>query len=109
MIEFVKTDIEELDLEIVSTVEELLGRKLGRADPLRIFLRGIELILIQTRELINFVGNQNLLGLRLELLLHHLEYSMRYMQMLTFVKREQNFQIGLLDIFRHIVNFPECV
>ena len=62
MIEFVKTDIEELDLEIVSTVEELLGRKLGRADPLRIFLRGIELILIQTRELINFVGNQNLLA-----------------------------------------------
>lgn len=61
-INFAQADSQELDLQIVSTVENLLGRKLERADPLRIFLRGIEAIIIQQRLLIDETAKQNLLA-----------------------------------------------
>ena len=59
-IKFVDDDVESLG--IVEKVEELLGRSLSRADPLRLFLRGIELTLIHLRSLINDTANQNLLA-----------------------------------------------
>ncbi|MBR1645183.1 MAG: baseplate J/gp47 family protein [Selenomonadaceae bacterium] len=61
-INFATADPETIDIEVVSTVENLLGRKLERADPLRIFLRGIELLLMQQRLLIDQVAKQNLLA-----------------------------------------------
>ena len=61
-INFATADPEEISLEVISTVEKLLGRPLERADPLRIFLRGIELLLIQQRLLIDSVAKQNLLA-----------------------------------------------
>lgn len=60
--DFVSTDITELETQCLSTVETLLERKLNRADPLRIFILGLVSIITQQRELINFVGNQNLLA-----------------------------------------------
>lgn len=62
MIEFVSTDITELEAECINTVETLLERKLARADPLRIFILGLVSIICQQRELINFAANQNLLA-----------------------------------------------
>lgn len=61
-INFATADAEEIALEVVSTVEKLLGRPLERADPLRIFLRGVELLLMQQRLLIDSVAKQNLLA-----------------------------------------------
>lgn len=61
-ISFATADPEEIAIEVVSTVENLLGRRLERADPLRIFLRGVELLLIQQRLLIDSTGKQNLLA-----------------------------------------------
>ena len=61
-INFATADPEAIDIEVVSTVENLLGRPLERADPLRIFLRGVELLLIQQRLLIDQVAKQNLLA-----------------------------------------------
>ena len=59
---FASADIEELDLQVTSTVEELLGRKLARADPLRLFLRGVEQVIQQQRLLIDECAKQNLLA-----------------------------------------------
>ena len=62
MIEFVSTDINELETDCINTVETLLERKLARASPLRIFILGLVSIIAQQRELINFAANQNLLA-----------------------------------------------
>lgn len=59
---FADADIDAIDLEITSTVEELLGRKLARADPLRLFLRGIEQVMQQQRLLIDQCAKMNLLA-----------------------------------------------
>lgn len=61
-INFATADPQEMAIEVVATVENLLGRKLERADPLRIFLRGVEAIIIQQRLLIDEIGKMNLLA-----------------------------------------------
>lgn len=61
-ISFATADPDAIDIEVVATVEKLLGRKLERADPLRIFLRGVELLLMQQRLLIDQTAKQNLLA-----------------------------------------------
>ena len=61
-INFATADPESIDVEVVSTVESLLGRTLARGDPLRLFLRGVELLLMQQRLLIDSVAKQNLLA-----------------------------------------------
>lgn len=61
-ITFATADPEQIDIEVVATVEKLLGRKLERADPLRIFLRAVELVVMQQRLLIDQVAKQNLLA-----------------------------------------------
>ena len=59
---FVDVDVEKIDLGVVATVEKFLGRKLERADPLRIYLRGIEDVIIQQRKLIDEIAKMNLLA-----------------------------------------------
>ena len=61
-INFATANPDEIELEVVSTVEQLLGRKLERADPIRLFLRGVELLIIQQRMLIDATAKQNLLA-----------------------------------------------
>lgn len=61
-ITFAESDPQAVDLQIVTIVEKLLGRKLSRADPLRLFLRGIEAIIVQQRVLIDETAKQNLLA-----------------------------------------------
>lgn len=61
-ITFAESDPDEVDLQIVTTVEALLERKLARADPLRLFLRGIEALMVQQRILIDTVAKQGLLA-----------------------------------------------
>lgn len=61
-INFATADPDELELGIVSAVEEILGRKLELADPLRLYLRGVEAIILQQRLLIDFTAKMNLLA-----------------------------------------------
>lgn len=61
-INFATADPEVVATEVVATVEALLGRKLERADPLRIFLRAVETVLINQRLLIDAAAKQNLLA-----------------------------------------------
>lgn len=61
-IDFATADPQQMAVEVVNTVENLLGRTLERADPLRIFLRGVEAIIIQQRLLIDQAAKMNLLA-----------------------------------------------
>ena len=59
---FAESDPEAVDAKILTTVEALLGRKMARADPLRLFLRGIEALMVQQRLLIDEAAKQGLLA-----------------------------------------------
>ena len=61
-ITFAASDPAEMELNVLTTVEALLGRKLGRADPLRLFLLGVEALIIQQRLLIDQSAKMNLLA-----------------------------------------------
>lgn len=61
-ITFAESDPAAVEQKILTTVEALLGRKLARADPLRIFLMGIEALMIQQRILIDEAAKQGLLA-----------------------------------------------
>lgn len=71
-ITFAESDPEAVDLQIITTVEALIGRKLARADPLRLFLRGIEALMVQQRILIDECAKQGLLAYATEDNLDHL-------------------------------------
>lgn len=61
-IAFAKANPAEMELNVLTTVEALLGRKLHRADPLRLFLLGVEALIIQQRLLIDQSAKMNLLA-----------------------------------------------
>ena len=71
-ITFAESDPQAVDLQIVEIMEKLLGRKLSRADPIRLFLRGIEAIIVQQRVLIDETAKQNLLAYSTEDRLDHI-------------------------------------
>ena len=61
-LKFVDANPEEMEIHILEVVEGLLKRKLARADPLRLFLLGIEALLIQQRLLFDQMAKMNLLA-----------------------------------------------
>lgn len=61
-ISFADRDTEAIESNVITIAEGILGRKLARADPLRLFLRGLEAIIIQQRELIDQSAKMNLLA-----------------------------------------------
>lgn len=61
-LKFVDANPEEMEIHILDIVEGLLERKLARADPLRLFLLGVEALLIQQRLLFDQMAKMNLLA-----------------------------------------------
>jgi phage-related baseplate assembly protein len=61
-ISFADKSAQQIETDIVNRYEQLTGKSLGPADPRRIFIRAIVLILAQQRSLIDFSAKQNLLG-----------------------------------------------
>nr|WP_325191488.1 baseplate J/gp47 family protein [uncultured Selenomonas sp.]DAV19478.1 MAG TPA: baseplate assembly protein [Caudoviricetes sp.] len=61
-LKFVDANPEEMEIHVLDIVEALLKRKLARADPLRLFLLGIEALLIQQRLLFDQMAKMNLLA-----------------------------------------------
>ncbi len=59
---FAESDPDLVELHIAEIVGNFLGRKLSRADPLRLFLKGVEAIIIQQRLLIDETAKQGLLA-----------------------------------------------
>lgn len=61
-ISFADRDTEAIESNVLTIAEGILGRKLARADPLRLFLLGLEAIIIQQREIIDQSAKMNLLA-----------------------------------------------
>lgn len=59
---FAAADPAEMETNVLTTVEALLKRKLARADPLRLFLLGVEALIVQQRLLIDQSAKMNLLA-----------------------------------------------
>ena len=59
---FVAADADEMEIQILATVEKFLGRRLARADPLRLFLLSVETLLVQQRLLFDQMAKMNLLA-----------------------------------------------
>lgn len=61
-VEFLTTDAEKIESEIITKYEEITGRTLAAGDPVRLFLLSIAAILIQQRTDIEIAAQQNLLS-----------------------------------------------
>ncbi|MBQ7154857.1 MAG: baseplate J/gp47 family protein [Synergistaceae bacterium] len=61
-IAFAEKDPDTITREILSVYEQITGRNLARADPVRLFINAITLIIIQQRNLIDYAAKQNLLA-----------------------------------------------
>ena len=59
---FASKDVIAVEREIINLYESLSGRTLARADPVRLFLETITLIIVQQRNIIDFTGKMNLLA-----------------------------------------------
>ena len=60
-VNFVETDPEKIQAEIITGYEQASGRTLAAGDPVRFFLLSIADVIIQQRQCINIAGQQNLL------------------------------------------------
>ena len=60
-VNFVETDAQQVITDVISGYEELAGRTLATADPIRLFLLSLAYIIINQRNLINETGKSNLL------------------------------------------------
>lgn len=60
-IEFVKTDTQTIINNVTALYEQISGRTLSRADPVRLFLLTICYVIILQQNCINYTGKQNLL------------------------------------------------
>lgn len=61
-VDFLTTDPETIQSEIITKYEEVSGRTLAAADPIRLFLLSIAAVIIQQRVNINIAAQQNLLS-----------------------------------------------
>ena len=59
---FASKDTSAIEREIINLYEQLADRTLSRADPVRLFLEAVTLIIIQQRNIIDFTGKMNLLA-----------------------------------------------
>lgn len=61
-IEFVKSDVSVVEAQLVNVYEQISGRTLGRADPVRLFILVIANVIALLLNKINYTGKQNLLA-----------------------------------------------
>ena len=59
---FAGKDAAAIEREIINLYEQISGRTIARADPVRLFLETIALIIIQQRHIIDYTGKMNLLA-----------------------------------------------
>lgn len=60
-ISFAEKSAEIIEAQIINKYQEVSGRTLAEADPIRLFLLSVAYIIVQQRALIDFAGKQNLL------------------------------------------------
>lgn len=71
-VNFVNTDTDTIKAEIIAKYEEVSGRTLATADPVRLFLEAIAALIVKQRVLINYTGKMNLLAYAVGDYLDHL-------------------------------------
>lgn len=71
-ITFAEKSAQQIEADIIKRYEELSKKKLHKADPKRIFLQAIVLLLAQQRINIDYTGKQNLLSFASNTMLDHL-------------------------------------
>lgn len=71
-IDFVSTDVGEIEANVIAVYEGISGRKLAPGDPVRLFLQAIAALIAQQRVLINYAGKQNLLAYAQGSILDHI-------------------------------------
>ncbi|GAV21619.1 baseplate assembly protein [Carboxydothermus pertinax] len=76
-IEFVSTDVTQIEENIITVYEGVSGRKLAPGDPVRLFLQAIAAIIAQQRVLINYAAKQNLLAYAEGVYLDHIGARVR--------------------------------
>lgn len=68
---FASKDVSAIEREVITLYESLSDRTLARADPVRLFLETIALIITQQRNIIDYTGKMNLLAYALGDYLDH--------------------------------------
>ena len=61
-ITFAEKDASEIQSSVISTYEEITGRKLAAGDPIRLFLLSLAAIIVQQRVVIDYSAKMNLLA-----------------------------------------------
>lgn len=71
-IEFVSTDVTEIEAAVITGYEAVAGYTLAPGDPRRLFLLSLASLIVQQRVVINYTGKQNLLAYAEDDYLDHL-------------------------------------
>lgn len=95
---FLTVDATEVENSIISTYENLTGRRLASGDPVRLFLLTLAAVIIQQRQAFNLAARQNLLTYATGEFLDHLG---------EFVNTRRLQASGAQTILRFTLNAPQ--
>ncbi len=84
-VEFLETDAETIQAEIITGYEEASGRTLAAGDPVRLYLLSLATVIIQQRTAVNMAGQQNLLSYAQDS--HRTASQLRGLRRRTFITR----------------------
>lgn len=105
-IEFVKTDAETIKNNIITLYEEITGRTLSSADPVRLFLLTICYVIVLQQNCINYTGKQNLLRYAVSDYLDELGYLMDT-ERLEATSAQTTIKVTLSDTFTKDTTIPK--
>lgn len=107
-ITFVNIDTDLIQETIISLYEEITGRTLERADPVRLFILSICYIVILLLKVINYTGKQNLLRYSAGKYLDELGYLMDT-ERLPATAAQTTIKVTLSDTFTKDTVIPEGI
>lgn len=105
-VNFVDTDTESIKSEIIAKYEEVSGRSLAQADPIRLFLETIAALIVKQRVLINYTGKMNLLAYATGSYLDHIG-ALVGTSRIQATAATAHFQITLSDVRPTAITVPK--
>lgn len=107
-IDFVNTDTNTIKTIIINLYEEITGRTISTADPIRLFLLTISYIEVLLLNAINYTGRQNLLKYSTDKYLDELGYLMDT-ERLAETPAQTTIKVTLSDVFTKDTVIPQGV
>lgn len=107
-IDFVNTDTNTIKTIIINLYEEITGRTISTADPIRLFLITISYIEVLLLNAINYTGRQNLLKYSTDKYLDELGYLMDT-ERLAATPAQTTIKVTLSDVFTKDTVIPQGV